>query len=61
VALGVRHDHGSDTGSSHPIFTTYYMIPIAMLSLWTALFASLVRPAEAVDHGLAEQAAGAGS
>jgi hypothetical protein len=37
---------------SHPIFTTYYMIPIAMLSLWTALFASLLRPAEAVDHSL---------
>jgi hypothetical protein len=46
---------------SHPIFTSYYMIPIAMLCLWTVLFASLVQPTEAVDRGLAEQAASAGS
>jgi len=26
---------------SHPIFTPYYTIPIAMLSLWTLLFATL--------------------
>jgi hypothetical protein len=42
---------------SHPIFTPYYTIPIAMLSLWTLLFASLTVPVEAVDHGIAEQAA----
>ena len=34
---------------SHPVFTPYYTIPIAMLSLWSLLFASLMRPAEAVD------------
>jgi hypothetical protein len=43
---------------SHPIATPYYTIPIAMLSLWSLLFASLVEPMEAVDHGLAKQAAG---
>ena len=37
---------------SHPIFTPYYTVPIAMLSLWTLLFASLLRPAEAVDDAL---------
>jgi hypothetical protein len=41
---------------SHPIFTPYYTIPIAMLSLWTLLFAALMPPSEAVDHGLGEQA-----
>jgi hypothetical protein len=46
---------------SHPIVTPYYTIPIAMLSLWTLLFASLAQPMEAVDHGLAKQAAGARS
>ena len=46
---------------SHPIVTPYYTIPIAMLSLWTLLFASLMQPAEAVDHGLVEQAANARS
>jgi len=34
---------------SHPIFTPYYTIPIAMLSLWSLLFALLLQPAEAVD------------
>jgi hypothetical protein len=32
-------------------------IPVAMLSLWSLLFASLMQPAEAVDGGLAGQAA----
>jgi hypothetical protein len=41
---------------SHPIFTPYYTIPIAMLSLWSLLFAALVQPAEAVDGPLAGQA-----
>ena len=26
---------------THPVFTPYYTIPIAMLSLWTLLFATL--------------------
>ncbi|THD65175.1 MAG: hypothetical protein E7813_15700 [Bradyrhizobium sp.] len=36
---------------SHPVFTVYYAIPIAMLSLWTLLFASLMQPTEAADNG----------
>jgi hypothetical protein len=28
--------------ASHPVFTPYYTIPIAMLSLWTLLFATLL-------------------
>jgi hypothetical protein len=43
--------------ASHPIFTPYYTIPIAMLSLWSLLFASLMRPAEVVDDALLERAA----
>jgi hypothetical protein len=31
---------------SHPVFTPYYTIPIAMLSLWSLLFASLMQPSE---------------
>jgi hypothetical protein len=42
---------------SHPVFTPYYTIPIAMLSLWSLLFAALMPPAEAVDGGLVGQAA----
>ena len=42
---------------SHPVFTPYYTIPVAMLSLWSLLFASLTQPAEAVDGRLVEQAA----
>ncbi|MGW1424788.1 hypothetical protein ACWAT4_32215 [Bradyrhizobium manausense] len=34
---------------SHPIFTPYYVVPIAMLSLWTLSFARLLRPAEACE------------
>ena len=41
---------------SHPVFTPYYTIPIAMLSSWTLLFASLMLPAEAVDGVGAGQA-----
>ena len=44
---------------SHPVFTPYYTIPIAMLSLWSLLFASLMQPAEAVDDALLGQAANA--
>ena len=42
---------------SHPVFTPYYTVPIAMLSLWSLLFATLPVPAEAVDDRLLEQAA----
>lgn len=42
---------------SHPVFTPYYTIPIAMLSLWSLLFASLMLPIEAVDGGPVGQAA----
>lgn len=34
---------------THPIFTPYYTIPIAMLSLWTLLFATLEPGARAED------------
>jgi hypothetical protein len=42
---------------SHPVFTPYYTIPIAMLSLWSLLFASVMPQAAAVDDRLLEQAA----
>jgi hypothetical protein len=42
---------------SHPLFTTYYTIPITMLSLWSLTFNWLMQPAETVDDGLLEQAA----
>ena len=41
---------------SHPVFTPYYTIPVAMLSLWSLLFASLMQPAEVVDDDLLGQA-----
>ncbi|MGB9114309.1 hypothetical protein [Bradyrhizobium sp.] len=44
---------------SHPIFTPYYTVPVAMLSLWSLLFASLIQRAEAGDAGRIGQAAGA--
>ena len=46
---------------SHAVFTPYYTIPVAMLSLWSLLFASLMQPEEIVDDDLAEQAAKARS
>jgi hypothetical protein len=46
---------------SHPLFTPYYMIPIAMLSLWSLLFASLLQFPEAVEDRLPAQAAAARS
>jgi hypothetical protein len=46
---------------SHPLFTPYYTIPIAMLSLWSVSFASLTGPMELVDERLAGQAANARS
>ena len=42
---------------SHPVFTPYYTVPIAMLSLWSLLFAWLMQDAEAVDGRLAGQPA----
>ena len=42
---------------SHPVFTPYYTIPVAMLSLWSLLFASLMHSPEAVDDDLLGQAA----
>jgi len=42
---------------SHPIFAPYYTIPVAMLSLWSLLFASLIEPTEAVDGARIGQAA----
>ena len=42
---------------SHPLFTPYYTVPIAMLSLWSLLFASVLQPAEAVDEEFLGQAA----
>jgi hypothetical protein len=44
---------------SHPIFTPYYTLPIAMLSLWSLLFASLIESAEVVDDDPVGQAANA--
>ena len=44
---------------SHPVFTPYYTVPVAMLSLWSLLFASLIEPVEAVDGALIGRAAGA--
>lgn len=44
---------------SHPVFTPYYTIPIAMLSLWSLLFASLTPGAEMVDDQPVGQAASA--
>ncbi len=41
---------------THPVFTPYYTIPVAMLSLWSLLFAALMAPAEAADHRLVRQA-----
>ena len=42
---------------THPTFNPYYTIPIAMLSLWCLLFASLMRPAESGNNLSVGQAA----
>jgi hypothetical protein len=34
---------------SHPVFTPYYTVPVAVLSLWSLLFAGLMPSAEAVN------------
>jgi hypothetical protein len=38
---------------THPVFTPYYTIPVAMLSLWTLLFATLMPRREAIGDSLA--------
>jgi hypothetical protein len=40
---------------THQTFNPYYIVPITMLSLWSLLFASLMRPAEAGDDRHARQ------
>jgi hypothetical protein len=42
---------------SHPLFTPYYTVPIAMLSLWSLLFGSLMQPPEAVEDAALERTA----
>ena len=42
---------------THPTFNQYYAMPIAMLSLWSLLFAFLMLPAESADGRLMGQAA----
>jgi hypothetical protein len=37
---------------THPVFTPYYTIPVAMLSLWTLLFATLIPYGDAVKDGV---------
>jgi hypothetical protein len=43
--------------TTHPVFTPYYTIPVAMLSVWTLLFASVIQPAEVVHDVVLGQAA----
>jgi len=38
---------------THPVFTSYYTIPVAMLSLWTLLFATLIPHRETIGDSLA--------
>jgi hypothetical protein len=35
--------------ATHPVFTPYYTVPVAMLSLWTLIFATLARHQTAAD------------
>jgi hypothetical protein len=46
---------------SHPLFTPYYTVPIAMLSLWSLVFAWLMQEREAVEDRPVGQAAHARS
>lgn len=43
--------------ATHPVFTPYYVVPIAMLSLWTLLFTTLARPETAADNPVLAQPA----
>ena len=36
---------------THPVATPYYTVPIALLSLWSLLFAFLLQESGAVDNG----------
>jgi 4-amino-4-deoxy-L-arabinose transferase-like glycosyltransferase len=38
---------------THPVFTPYYTIPVAMLSLWTLLFATLIPDRESIGDSVA--------
>jgi 4-amino-4-deoxy-L-arabinose transferase-like glycosyltransferase len=38
---------------THPVFTPYYTIPVAMLSLWTLLFATLMPHRQTIGDSLA--------
>jgi hypothetical protein len=38
---------------THPVFTPYYTVPVAMLSLWTLLFATLVPDRKSIGDSLA--------
>jgi hypothetical protein len=40
---------------SHPIFTPYYLMPLAMLSLWSLLFTSVMQRDEVADDELVSQ------
>jgi hypothetical protein len=40
---------------THPVFTPYYTVPIALLSLWTLLFATLDLPGELADKSALPQ------
>ncbi len=40
---------------THPVFTPYYTIPVAMLSLWTLLFATLIPHRATIGDSLAFQ------
>ena len=42
---------------SHPIFTPYYMMPIAMLSLWSLSFAWLMQPVKPIERSSHARAA----
>ncbi|MGY8680746.1 hypothetical protein Q2941_23535 [Bradyrhizobium sp. UFLA05-153] len=47
---------------SHPVFTPYYVVPIAMLTLWSLSFAELMQPVEASQEApLCEGAASVGA
>ena len=44
---------------SYPLFSPYYIVPIAMLSLWSLFFAEWMRSPKAVNEHLVGQAANA--
>ena len=46
---------------SHPIFTPYYTVPVAMLSLWRLLFESLIHPVYEAEGSILGQPASARS